>query len=100
MATRMMTRGGSPPMVGKSYRVPTVDEVVAGLLESYGTKGRTRIHLMGGGKPIVTTMPPEVAAHQLTNEPQTLLLVPRRDDSGHIKPAWVRAGAILWVEEA
>lgn len=86
--------------VVREFASPTVEEVMAGLLETWGTKARARIHLVGAGKPIVTTQPPMVCAEQLSNQPNTLLLIPRRDDSGHIRPAWLRAGAIAWVEEA
>jgi hypothetical protein len=90
----------APRVRPNAYVPPTVEEVMAGLLAEHGTKARSRFHVTGGVKPIVSTLPPLVAASQLSNEPQTLLLVPRRDDSGRIRPAWVRAGAVVYVEEA
>lgn len=84
----------------EQFRAPTLDEVMEGLREAHGTKGKARIHLVGGAKPIVTTMSPMTCASQLSNTPETLLLIPRRDDQGRIRPAWLRAGAIAWVEEA
>jgi hypothetical protein len=82
------------------YEPPTVEQVMEGLIQAHGTKARSRFHVTGGVKPIVSTLPPLIAAQQLSNEPQTLLLIPRRDDSGKIRPAWVRAGAVVYVEEA
>lgn len=80
-------------------QVSSPQEVAEAIAAQYGAKARTVVHMLHGGK-VVTVLPLDEAARLLAAQPHELLLLARRTDHGSIRAAFVRAGAIAWIEEA
>lgn len=75
----------------------TPQQIAEAEAQAYGNKARTKVHMLYGDV-IETVLPIERVADLLSRQPDHLLLVPHRTPSGHIRAAFLRAGAIGWIE--
>lgn len=68
------------------------------LLDNYGDTARTRIHLLSSTAVVDTTVPLELIARMLSEQPNVLLQIPKRLAHGPVVPVYLRAGAVAFVE--